>query len=123
MITGQVASFRIKKDDALRQKGFQETDIVAMAKPVTKMAIQLSDPGRIRYELERLLWYSQEGRPGPVLLDIPDDFQRADIDKGSLIGFVAGPKDGATSTKATKLERETLDSVKELMDIANIKTT
>jgi acetolactate synthase-1/2/3 large subunit len=89
MLTGQVASFRIKKDPALRQKGFQETDIVAMAKSVTKYAVQLDAPDRIRFELERAWWTAQEGRPGPVLVDIPDDFQRAEVDPDDLEGFSA----------------------------------
>lgn len=118
MITGQVASFRIKKDEDLRQKGFQETDIVAMAKPVTKLAVQLDDPSRIRYELERLLWTANEGRPGPVLLDIPDDFQRAEIDETNLEGFEPKSGDRLGSSSDREISDETLNSIKELMESA-----
>ncbi|MBI3955233.1 thiamine pyrophosphate-binding protein, partial [Candidatus Gottesmanbacteria bacterium] len=40
-LCGQVSTFRLKKNPGLRQKGFQETDIVGMFKPITKYASQL----------------------------------------------------------------------------------
>ena len=118
MITGQVASFRIKKDEALRQKGFQETDIVGMAKPVTKMAIQLSEPNLIRYELERLLWVAQNGRPGPVLLDIPDDFQREEINPDSLEKFVPKLDKEEGLDKNIQVSQENFASIKKVLNTA-----
>ena len=87
-ITGQVASFRMKGATGVRQFGFQETDIVSMVAGITKRAIQLNVPEMIRYELERAVAAAQAGRLGPVLLDIPDDFQRAIIDTDDLNSFV-----------------------------------
>lgn len=87
-ICGQVATFRIKKSAALRQKGFQETDVVAVFKSITKYVVQVRRPEDIRYELEKAAFLAQEGRPGPVLLDIPDDLQRADIAPDTLKAFV-----------------------------------
>jgi acetolactate synthase-1/2/3 large subunit len=52
-ITGQVSTFRLRRDSGVRQLGFQEVDTVAMARPVTKYAVLVEDPSRIRYELER----------------------------------------------------------------------
>lgn len=86
-LTGQVATFRLKKSPHLRQKGFQETDVVAIFSPVTKYAKLIKDPLTIRYELEKAVYLAKEGRPGPVLLDIPDDLQRMDIDPEKLLGF------------------------------------
>ena len=86
-ITGQVASFRQRRSNSLRQLGFQETDIVEIFKPVTKYVNCLESPDRIRFELEKAFYFAIEGRPGPVVLDIPDDFQRAEVDPKSLIGF------------------------------------
>jgi len=86
-LTGQVATFRMKGDTGVRQMGFQETDIVGMCGPVTKYAVTVTDPTRIRFELEKAVWIAQEGRPGPVLVDIPDDLQRAQIDPAALEGF------------------------------------
>jgi len=70
-----------------RQVGFQETDIVSIVKPITKYAVWISDPDSIRYELEKAYFMSQDGRPGPVLLDIPMNVQFADIELEKLEGF------------------------------------
>lgn len=86
-ITGQVTRFRFKGDTGVRQIGFQETDIVPMVQPIVKYAAQVTDPAMIRLELEKALHIAREGRPGPVLIDLPDDVQRLDIDPSSLIGF------------------------------------
>ena len=42
----------------------------------------------IRYELEKMLYYSTEGRPGPALMDLPDDIQRSYIDEKKLKKFI-----------------------------------
>jgi len=78
-ITGQVSTFRKKGDTGVRQIGFQETDTVPIFTPVTKYAVQVDDPKRIRYELEKACFIAKTGRPGPVLIDIPDNIQREDI--------------------------------------------
>jgi acetolactate synthase-1/2/3 large subunit len=87
MLTGQVATHRLRGDRALRQVGFQETDVISIFTPVTKYAAQLRDPADIRYQLERACYEAESGRPGPVLLDIPDDLQRAEVDPATLRGF------------------------------------
>ncbi len=86
-LTGQINSRFLRPDPSIRQIGFQETDIVAMATPVTKYAKMIVKPEDIRYELERALWLCQSGRPGPVLLDIPLDVQKAKVDAKRLVGF------------------------------------
>lgn len=76
MITGQVASFRSSEGWGVRNYGFQETDVVRMATPVTKLSIQLRkgvDPVTL---VRELFFEAKQERQGPVLLDIPDDFQR-----------------------------------------------
>ncbi len=87
-ITGQVTTFRLKGATGVRQMGFQETEIVSMVKPVTKYAVMVTDPKRIRYELEKAVHIARSGRPGPVLVDIPDDLQRGPIDPSDLEPFV-----------------------------------
>ncbi|PTY02880.1 acetolactate synthase [Opitutaceae bacterium EW11] len=96
MLTGQVATHRLKGDCQVRQVGFQETDVVSIFSSVTKYAVQIRDASSFRYHLERAYWTAMEGRPGPVLLDIPDDLQRADIDPEKQHGFVP-ENDGAAS--------------------------
>jgi acetolactate synthase-1/2/3 large subunit len=86
-ITGQVATFRMRRNSGVRQIGFQETDTVAMCKPITKYAVLIEDARKIRYELEKAVFIATSGRPGPVVVDIPDDLQRAQIDPDRLEAF------------------------------------
>jgi acetolactate synthase-1/2/3 large subunit len=78
-ITGQVNRHEQKGDRAIRQLGFQETDIVAMARPVTKAAWLVNDPDDLPRLLEEAFDLASSGRPGPVLIDVPMDVQRAEI--------------------------------------------
>lgn len=86
-ITGQVNTYEYKFDQPVRQNGFQETDIVSVTKPITKLAEMVTDASQIRYSLERAVFIAQHGRPGPVLLDIPMNIQRAQIDPANLASF------------------------------------
>ncbi|MFC5404963.1 thiamine pyrophosphate-binding protein [Cohnella soli] len=102
-LTGQVNTYEYKFEDPVRQNGFQETDIVAVARPLTKYATLVTDASKLRYELEKAVHIATSGRPGPVLLDIPMDVQRAEVDPDQLIGFF----DGEALT-AARLEKEAL---------------
>lgn len=86
-ITGQVGTFHLRKDRKVRQRGFQETDVVALMKPITKYSTQVERAEDARFEFEKALHLSQNGRPGPVLIDLPYDVQRKIIDPDSLRGF------------------------------------
>src|SRR5262249_13372634 len=79
-ITGQVNRCERKGNRAIRQLGFQETDIQAMAAPIAKWAHCVETPEEIPAILERAFTEALRGRPGPVLIDIPMDVQRAKID-------------------------------------------
>jgi acetolactate synthase I/II/III large subunit len=79
-ITGQVNRNEQKGERGIRQLGFQETDIVAMASPITKACFRISDPASIPEIFEKAFLIATEGRPGPVLIDIPMDVQRAQIE-------------------------------------------
>lgn len=87
MITGQVATHRLKGERDIRQMGFQETDVLSIYGKVTKYAAQVSDPRHIRRHLEEAWYWAFEGRPGSVLIDLPDDLQRVEITPESLEGF------------------------------------
>ncbi|RZK25688.1 MAG: thiamine pyrophosphate-binding protein [Flavobacterium sp.] len=78
-ITGQVNRHELKGDRAIRQLGFQETDIIAMAKPITKACFQVLNADELPEIFEKAYNIALEGRPGPVLIDIPMDIQRAQI--------------------------------------------
>ncbi|MEI6149538.1 MAG: thiamine pyrophosphate-binding protein [bacterium] len=87
-LTGQVSTFRMKGSSGVRQIGFQETDTVPIFQPVTKYSVLLDRPERIRFELEKAVHIARTGRPGPVLIDIPDNLQRAEVDPSAMESFV-----------------------------------
>lgn len=78
-ITGQVNLNEQKGTRQIRQLGFQETDIVSMARPITKAALMIKSAAEIPNALDEAFRIALSGRPGPVLLDIPMDIQRMDI--------------------------------------------
>jgi acetolactate synthase-1/2/3 large subunit len=82
-ITGQVNTFELSSNNKttkeVRQIGFQETDIVSMVKSITKFAYQIKNPKEIKYILEKSFYIANQGRPGPVLIDIPMNFQKEKI--------------------------------------------
>ena len=86
-ITGQVNTYEYKYDKPVRQIGFQETDIVSIIKPIVKYAVMVDKVEDIRYELEKAYYLSQEGRKGPVLVDIPMNIQRTEVDISFLKSF------------------------------------
>jgi acetolactate synthase-1/2/3 large subunit len=90
-ITGQVNRHELKGERDIRQLGFQEADIAAVARPLTKAAWLASSPEAVPEMLERAFATALGGRPGPVLLDMPMDVQRADIP-------VDGPRPAATGS-------------------------
>jgi len=79
-ITGQVNRHEQKGERAIRQLGFQETDIVAMAGPITKAAVRVGSPEEVPAVLAAAFELALEGRPGPVLVDIPMDVQGSRIE-------------------------------------------
>ena len=86
-ITGQVSTREYKYDNPARQIGFQETDIVSIVKPITKYAVMIDDLRNLRYEMEKAYFISQEGRKGPVLIDIPSNLQFQSFDPESEESF------------------------------------
>jgi acetolactate synthase-1/2/3 large subunit len=79
-ITGQVNTTELSGDRAIRQQGFQETDIVSIVKPITKAAWLVKTAEELPLILEQAFRLAVEGRPGPVLIDIPMDIQRMEVE-------------------------------------------
>lgn len=75
-ITGQVNTYDFKYDLNIRQKGFQETDIVKIVNPITKYSVLVDDSKNVESELKKAVFIALNGRKGPVLLDLPMDVQR-----------------------------------------------
>lgn len=86
-ITGQVNTYESKGVLQVRQKGFQETDIVSIVEPITKYAMQVTKAENIKYELEKAFEIATGDRPGPVILDIPMNIFKAEIDPYDLPSY------------------------------------
>lgn len=69
VITGQVASSLLGSD------AFQETDVVGIVHPITKWAVQIRRAEDIPAAVARAFYIANNGRPGPVVLDIAKDAQ------------------------------------------------
>ena len=93
IISGQVrydttARFALKKAGAaVRAVGDQEYDIIKSVEPMTKYAVMIEDPKTIRYSLEKAWHLATTGRPGPVWIDIPLDYQGGYIETADLMGY------------------------------------
>ena len=87
-ITGQVNTYEQigahSSTKNVRQVGFQETNIVSMVKPITKFAYKIKNANEVPYILNKAYNISQEGRKGPVLIDIPLNIQNEIISKKVL---------------------------------------
>lgn len=68
-LTGQVPRHAIGTD------GFQEADIIGIATPITKFATQIEQVQDIPRTIRQAFYIATSGRPGPVLVDIPQDIQ------------------------------------------------
>lgn len=87
-ITGQVATaFQVPPGSGLRQRGFQESPIVEIVRPITKNAWKVNKAREAYDDIETAIHIAQEGRPGPVLLDIPVDVQKLEIDARAAWSF------------------------------------
>jgi acetolactate synthase I/II/III large subunit len=72
-LTGQV------RTDLMGTDGFQEADTVGITMPVVKHSFQVLDPREIPHMVHEAFYLARTGRPGPVLVDVPQDLSRADI--------------------------------------------
>ena len=77
----------------IRSVGDQEYDIVKAVQHMTKYAVMLEDPMQIRYVLEKAYHFATTGRPGPVWVDIPVNFQGAYIETDLLQGYDSAEDD------------------------------
>ena len=71
----------------LRAMGDQEYDIVKSVTPMTKYATMIEDPMQIRFALEKAWHLATTGRPGPVWVDIPVNYQGMTIETDDLPGY------------------------------------
>src|SRR5436190_8716143 len=73
-ITGQV------RTDLIGTDGFQEADVTGITLPIVKHSFLVQDPREIPTSIHEAFHIARTGRPGPVLIDVPQDLSRAEID-------------------------------------------
>jgi len=73
-ITGQV------RTELLGTDGFQEADLIGISMPVVKHSFMIQHPLEIPRAIHEAFHIARSGRPGPVIVDIPQDLSRAEID-------------------------------------------
>src|SRR5437868_1213815 len=73
-ITGQV------RTELLGTDGFQEADTIGITMPVVKHSFMIQHPHEIPRAIHEAFHIARSGRPGPVLVDIPQDLSRAEIE-------------------------------------------
>lgn len=71
----------------IRTYGQQEADIIPIVKSITKYSTMITDPNKISYELEKAIYLANEGKKGPVWIDIPLDIQNMRIDLEKIEHF------------------------------------
>lgn len=101
-ISGQTRKAHTTDGLPIRQLGTQQLDIVRLVASLTKHVVMLDRPEMIRYELEKAVHLATTGRPGPVWLDIPLDFQWAVVAPEKLRSYRAPriPKSDAAAKRA-----------------------
>jgi acetolactate synthase-1/2/3 large subunit len=72
-LTGQV------RTELMGTDGFQEADTIGITMPVVKHSFQVLDPRELPRYIHEAFYLARSGRPGPILVDIPQDLSRADI--------------------------------------------
>ena len=83
-ITGQLNTYEYQNIPGLKQHGFQEMNIVDMVSPVVKYARQVKTTEELPDILEKAYHAAVSGRPGPVLIDLPMNIQREEINTDKI---------------------------------------
>lgn len=79
VLTGQVGTGDLRAPRALRQRGFQEVDALGLFAPITKAQLCPMTPDEVPATIEAAFRVATDGRPGPVVVDLPMDVQRGAI--------------------------------------------
>ena len=101
-------------DVPLRQLGDQEFPIIASVQNMTKYAVMVTEPNDILYHLEKAWFLANNGRKGPVWLDIPLDVQAAKVDRDTLRRFEGSEEEKALQGKENPAYSE--DQTKAILD-------
>lgn len=109
IITGQVSKNFIGTD------AFQETDIYSITLPIVKYSYEIKSAKDIPYIITEAFFRAQNGRPGPVLIDIPKDVGLEELD---IYNYTKYTSDGILLTKKpllTKILSRLIESYQPLL--------
>lgn len=82
-ITGQVSTFD-QRNNNVRQRGFQEANMVELMRSITKYSEIVNEPIRVPEVFEKAINESISGRKGPVHVDLPMNVQQATINNKKI---------------------------------------
>ncbi len=119
VISGQVKTADSAVGRGVRQLGFQEIDVVAMARPITKMAVRVEVPEDVPMVLEEAITTAQSGRPGPVWIDLPLDIQSSMIDEPTVIKTKRQMRPDLDQSVIQKIVKQLHESAKPVFLIGN----
>ena len=111
IISGQVKRADSLENTGVRSMGVQELEVIPIVESITKYAVKLKDPQMVRYELEKCVAIARQGRPGPVLLDVPLDVQASFVEEDTLASY-------NDEYKKPVIKAETIDEVVKLLETA-----
>ena len=114
-LVGSVHSKAVRKSPEIRQNAFEEIDMVSIVSGITKYAVKVDKPQDIRYCLEKALYVAKEGRKGPVVVDIPYDVARTDINADELRSYVSRQERPFDPIDVSKLIKILEDSKRPLL--------
>lgn len=80
-IAGAPVVAHLRKNKKIRQIGFQEMEVQDMVRPICKYSVLVKRIEDLSYEIEKCLYIANNGRKGPVLIEIPDDISRMTMPK------------------------------------------
>lgn len=96
----------------IRTYGSQETDIISIVESITKYAVMLTEPEDTAYEVQKALYIAQDGRKGPVWIDIPLDIQGMRIEPDGLRQFLPSEKNRESVSESIQIVTEELQNAK-----------
>ncbi len=109
--TGQVGQFHIKKNKFHRQRGFQETDVKELFSSITKFSYQIKSADEIEYIIDKAVFLAKDGRPGPVVIDVPFNIQVTNIDLKKQKKFIP-PKKKVNKSNIIKKTKYIIEQIK-----------
>ena len=110
IISGQVKRADMILDKNLRQLGAQEVNIVPIIRPITKYAVSVMEPEKIKYHLQKAYHMATTGRKGPVWLDVPLDVQGTMVKEEELESF------NPTAEEKKSINTEIIDKIIDLIN-------